>query len=152
MLWLFYELELVKFLNMTSCVKWVIWGLDYFQYYHSIFYPCILHTLNFFELHSWLTGETCPFKKGMLYTRLSRYLRTQNSDSEPVYSYCRIYNIFFFVFFYGVGGHCTEGELEVQILHRIKQVSRSPPFSFIFFIKKLNSTLAQDKASVLLLL
>jgi hypothetical protein len=30
-------------------------------------------------------------------------------------------------------------QLEVQILHRRKQESRSPPFSFIFFIEKLNN-------------
>lgn len=63
------------------------------------------------------------------------YSRTLNSDSEPVYSYSRIYNNLVFVFFYGFGGHCTEGnsQQEIQITwHRRKQVSRSPIFPFFF--------------------
>ena len=129
MLWLFYELELVKFLNMTSCVKWVIWGLDYFQYYHSIFYPCILHTLNFFELHSWLTGETCPFKKGMLYTRLSRYRRTQNSDSEPVYSYSYLQHFLFRFLLWGWRPLYRRGTRGPDIA----QDKASEPFTTLFF-------------------
>ena len=110
-------------------------GKTKFQYHHSIFDSCNC-TLKFVELPSWLTDETCPMRKGMLYTRLSRYRRTQNSDSEPVYSYPRIYSNLVFVFFYGFGGHCTEGnsQQEIQIKrHRRKQVSHSPTFSFSFF-------------------